>query len=496
MIFLPELKKNDAMVSPFSYSSNPADGGIIYLDGLTSEKEQRIQIVSFNDILISPLDIGILEERPSLSEEEKEEINSKNIPEAEKKKLLDDLKKKTTEDKKRQKREAKKIAYDIADQFNRRASMNGRCKNKFMGVVLSFPDSEREMLEKDPHLMESIVRDWLDGMGFEDAQHFAVYHYDTAQPHIHLYVNMVGPDLKVYNSFQTKYRSQGVNRDIEKKYGLKPGIGIDVKNKVDLEKTNPKNKVRMGILKTVQLGLRRYAISLEEMKKGLKYYGIEMKVSEKNNGKKGLVFTKDNVSFSGGDLGRMYTYGNLSKQLEENREQLPILKKLSGYVGLDNAVFDKILYGREKADKANNNKAQHRRSYETSDLIAWAGDGKGGDEHGILRMHGKYYISATPIQKGDISKYDWIDIDGRKCSYASLVAKPTAGKTVTPGGTVTVSVSSGRSSSVPDIVPAGATVRDNKSAAHNGDGLDEVEEVVDEAGNKKTVKKKTNKLKI
>lgn len=492
------------MTSPFSYSSNPADGGIIYLDGLTAEKEQSILIVSFNDLLISPEDIEILEKRPSISEEETESINSKNLPEAEKKKLLDELKKKTTEEKKAQKKEAKKIAYDIAAQFNTRAAMNGRCKNKFMSVVLSFPDSEREMLEKDPQKMEDIVQDWLDGMGFENAQHFAVYHPGTAQPHIHIYVGMVGPKLKVYNSFQTKYRSQQVNRNIEEKYGLKPGIGIDKNYEADLEKTDKRNKARLEIRKQVQYCLDQYVYDIDILKNRLDKKGIQMKLSVHNNGKPGFVFSKDKQPFNGGDLGRMYTYGNLTSTLEDNRQKLQIFEKLTGCVGLTGDVKYKKMQPKETNDESNKTKAQHRRKYQSNGIIAYAYSEKK-EGYAIFCLNENYYITANPVAN-DLNPREqmWMSVDGTVCSFVEIFAanmsgsenktiekvageKQASGKTVT----VTTTVSGGGTSSpAPTFVPTGKTVRDNKSAAHTGDGLDETEEIVDENGNKVVVKKR------
>lgn len=482
------------MTSPFSYSSNPADGGIIYLDGLTAEKEQRILIVSFNDLLISPEDIEILEKRPSVSEEEIESINSKNLPEAEKKKILDELKKKTTEEKKAQKREAKKIAYDIAAQFNTRAAMNGRCKNKFMSVVLSFPDSEREMLEKNPQMMEDIVQDWLDGMGFENAQHFAVYHYDSAQPHIHIYVGMVGPKLKVYNSFQTKYRSQQVNRDIENKYGLKPGIGIDKNYEADLEKTSPKNKARMEIFKILKGCIDTYIPSAQKLESFLKSKGITMKEIKHNNGKMGYVFEKDGVPFAGGEIGRMFTYGNLTKQFEDNARKLEVFSGLVNAAGIEVNKYIRIPRS-EQPTEENKTRAQHRRTYKPFGTEAFAIT-KDGDKYALFNNGKDIFISDIPfVSNEQIKKANWISVDGRKLSYNEMmndrIKHVTAGKTekTAAGKTATVSRSS-TSSPAPTFVPAGKTVRDNKSVANTGDGLDETEEYIDEDGNKKTRKKR------
>lgn len=69
-------------------------------------------------------------------------------------------------------------------------------------------------------------------------------------------------------------------------------------------------------------------------------------------------------------------------------------------------------------------------------------------------------------------------------------------ETTVKKASVTTTTSKGGSSPAPTFVPTGKTVRDNKSAAHTGDGLDETEEVVDENGNKVVKKKRDKGIKI
>ena len=100
-----------------------------------------------------------------------------------------------------------------------------------------------------------------------------------------------------------------------------------------------------------------------------------------------------------------------------------------------------------------------------------------------------------------------MSVDGKVCSLYEILAaqskpeknnsekqtveSPATGKKAA----VATAVSGGGSSApAPAFVPAGKTVRDNKSATNSGDGLDETEEYIDEDGNKRTRKKR--KLKI
>ena len=89
------------MTNMTSYWTGEADGGVIYLNGLTNEKDQRIRIIDWNMISMDHEKIRILEDRPEEPDE-----------------------------KKGQEKEARKIARSIAKEFNSWAGKNSRVKNK------------------------------------------------------------------------------------------------------------------------------------------------------------------------------------------------------------------------------------------------------------------------------------------------------------------------------------------------------------------------------
>lgn len=448
------------MTSMFSYWQGDADGGVIYLNGLTNEKDQRIRIVDWDHIDMDYKKIALLESRPQ-------------DPGA----------------KKAQEKEGRKIAREIADQFNLRASLNSRVKNKFLSVVLSFSPSEREKLEADPQLQEDIVQEYLQQMEFENAQYLAVYHYDTNAPHIHLYVSMVGNDRKVFDSFLTKNRSQKACREIERKYGLKVGKGVDRTYKVDREKTNDHNRRRLEIRDAMDQAMNRYTYSFEGLKIALKSSGIELEVKTMNNGKEGLIFHVGGDSFAGGDIRRQYTFNNLEKELAQNKKEAIRIKSELGRLGVTYKSF--IRYG-VIAD-----------GHKIGVIKVITDTGV----HPLLITNNRFFFSDQTMEtkpKDNVFR----NTAGETFTFNEIVKfskgealpernAPAAAKTAT-GGEIPHVVRPSDKAPIfqAPAAPATKSVRDNTSAAKSsGDLLDEFDEIETEDGRKIKVKK-TTKLSI
>lgn len=539
------------MINRISYNTYEADGGIIYFNGLTNEKDQRIRIIDWNHVSLDFKKIQILEERP-------EDENDKKVQEA----------------------EAIKIARGVADEFNAWARRNPKVKNKFMGVVLSFTPDEREKIENDPQLQEEIIHEYLHQMGFDDAQFFAVYHYDTAAPHIHLYINMVGADCKPFDSYQSKKRGQKACRAIEKKHGLAIGKGINKNYTVDRNKTNPKNQRRIGIQTAIKSCLKDGIIKYIDFKDALLKQGISVTIVEVVKGNKrtrGIVFEKDHFSFAGKSIGNDMTYPQLVKHFTEGNslqvDKTLVIETNSKEDGLREKVrkdIEKITeqilhkyaagqsflkwelarYGikLQEITFSNHTKGfifikdgekftggEISRNYTYKNLSRRFEDAflrinselsklgvvwnriddfgikydikldKVSTEKGIYALaqaNGRFYISEKPYNETTFGSCIWKDASGRTYTSYELagLTKPQISKNgqiqAKPAKHASTSsaVIQGRETVL--IVPKAAvpiaehTTRDNKSAANSGDGLDEFEEVEDpNTGEKKKIKK-------
>lgn len=539
------------MIDRISYNTNEADGGIIYFNGLTNEKDQRIRIIDWNHLSLDFKKIQILEDRP-------EDENGKRGQEA----------------------EAIKIARGAADEFNAWAGRNPKVKNKFMGVVLSFTPNEREKIENDPQLQEEIIHEYLQQMGFDDAQFFAVYHYDTAAPHIHLYINMVGVDCKPFDSYQSKKRGQKACRAIEKKYGLAVGKGTNKNYTVDRNKTNPRNQRRVDIQTAIKGCLRDGNIKYGDFKDALLKQGISVTIVNVVKGNKrtrGIVFEKDHFSFAGKSIGNDMTYPQLVKHFTEGnslqvdktlvietnskedgvREKVRkdietiteqilhkyaagqsfLKRELARYgIRLQEITFSNHTKGFvfiKNGEKFTGGEINRNYTYKNlsrrfedaflrinSELSRLGVDWNRIDDFGIkydikldkvstgkgiyalAQANGRFYISEKPYNETTFGGCIWKDAFGKTyTSYelagltkpqvpikGSILARPakhaSTSHVVIQGGEI------GGTVPIASVSVVGHTVRDNKSAAHSGDGLGEFEEVEDpNTGEKKKIKK-------
>lgn len=209
------------------------------------------------------------------------------------------------------------------------------------------------------------------------------------------------------------------------------------------------------------------------------------------NGKKGIVFHKDGDYFTGGEIGRQFTYGNLAKALDINKKVRPMLADALAKFGIRPNYIE--------------NGGQYKYGIFLTKVYMKNG------MYGLLKVGKNYYMSTAPIDKSFVDDKIWRGVNDQVFSYNELHEMAKAKATVrtpvlalvketksepsskTTASHVSETVPSFPASAVPAV---GHTVRDNKSAAHNGDGLDEYEEVEEADGTKHKVKKKTRMLSI
>lgn len=98
-------------------------------------------------------------------------------------------------------------------------SQFGQTKQPVFHVSLSFPKKDLDELTDEK--LQSISRDYLNGMGYAGQPYIIYRHYDTEYPYLHILSMRVDikTQKKIANSFE-QYHSQSLTRELEQKYGL------------------------------------------------------------------------------------------------------------------------------------------------------------------------------------------------------------------------------------------------------------------------------------
>lgn len=260
--------------------------------GDKKDKDQRVQITTYEGVLISPSDIRILNQSW---------------------KEGDDKAKQTV------KGVATRVAGTIAKQFDSQASVNTRVKNNTGHLMISHEPSDMARineLAKEWKVTPEIARtridiDFMKRMGLTDTQYVIIQHKDTHCPHDHIAYNRVQYDGSVVDSSHYKLRCQKIAAEISQEYGLTiatPGLRQGQRQDESL-----KNEVKESLSSCT---------TFDAFKKNLESKGIEIIPARHSQGEVyGISFRRgEEPPVPGSRLG--LSYGKVTEKIEGNRQNM------------------------------------------------------------------------------------------------------------------------------------------------------------------------------
>ena len=206
------------------------------------------------------------------------------------------------------------IPLEIASDFSLQASMRPNIKKPVCHTIFSFSVDDIERL--NDQTMTEIAQDYLKQMGYSDTQYLIVRHLDREHPHLHICINRIDNYGNTISDSNEKYRSTKICRDITDRYQLKLGEG---KKAVKRERLRGNDQVRYNIYDAIKAALPKCK-NWDELTSALKKQGIEVhfKTKGQTDQIEGVVFSKDELSFSGSHIDRSCSYTKLSFVLQQN----------------------------------------------------------------------------------------------------------------------------------------------------------------------------------
>jgi hypothetical protein len=183
-------------------------------------------------------------------------------------------------------------------------------------IPISFSPEDKGRMTNE--FMVQLAKEYMLEMGIRNTQYIIVRHDNTDNPHLHIVYNRIDNDLKLISVNHDYKRNIKVCKKLKDKYDLTYGEG---KEKVKREKLRNPDSVKYllyDIIKTIL----PYCTSEKEFQDYLQSKGIDVEFKQKRTTGEieGISFRYDNVSFKGSQIDRKFSYANLKKEFDKNKE--------------------------------------------------------------------------------------------------------------------------------------------------------------------------------
>ncbi|TPE43326.1 relaxase/mobilization nuclease domain-containing protein [Pontibacter mangrovi] len=204
----------------------------------------------------------------------------------------------------------------VAD-FNLQRQLRPELEKAVGHIALSW--STQDAAKLTPAIMAARAKEYMEKMQIKDTQYLIVQHWDKQHPHLHIVYNRVDYESKTISDKFQHRRNAKVCRELTQKHGyyLAPGKG-----QVNRQRLKGADKVKYELHDAVKEALGR-ARSWQELERLLtaKSIRIDYKCRRGTDEVQGVSFHMGELSFKGSAVDRSLSYGNITRRLEQNRQQ-------------------------------------------------------------------------------------------------------------------------------------------------------------------------------
>ncbi len=212
-------------------------------------------------------------------------------------------------------------AESFAKQMELVAQLNTRVEKPVKHFIVSFSKDDEKIMTNE--LMCSIVKEYLEGMGYINNQFVSAAHTDTDTLHLHIACNRVSFEGVVIKDSNERLKSREILNKLEKKYDLTvTSKAYESKfNEYDRnknfynEKQQNEKDIKKYVREQIRFALKKSPYSFDQLESLLKTKGIEFTIA---SNRKGISFRYYDFIYKGSELSKNYSYNGLSSTLRKN----------------------------------------------------------------------------------------------------------------------------------------------------------------------------------
>ena len=208
---------------------------------------------------------------------------------------------------------------DMIGSFNFQQKARKEIEKVVGHISLSFHPKDAPRLTDE--FMTELAREYMERMGITDTQYMIVRHTDTDHPHLHILYNRVKYDAKLVPDSNERHRSTKICKAMKRKYGLTFSEG---KENVKTEKLHDPDKVKYTVYGVVKTALEG-CTSFTELAERVKGKGVTAAFVHRGGDPakeiQGMTFTMNGIMFKASQVDRKFSYANLCKTIERNKEE-------------------------------------------------------------------------------------------------------------------------------------------------------------------------------
>ncbi|MBA4055604.1 MAG: hypothetical protein C0490_12895, partial [Marivirga sp.] len=196
----------------------------------------------------------------------------------------------------------------------------------FYHTSINFPPAEDLSNEK----MKEIAHDYLKASGFDQHQFIMFRHRDADHPHLHILVNRIGYDGKVFSDSNDFAKCEKILRDLERKYKLTEVISSKqakeravTKDELEMMKrTNtPSHKMRVQVLIKDALASKP-KLTCSEFIHLLESKGVNVLFNQASTGYvSGISYSYEGMTFTGSKLGNDFKWTTIKNSIDYEQER-------------------------------------------------------------------------------------------------------------------------------------------------------------------------------
>lgn len=226
-------------------------------------------------------------------------------------------------------------AEGIIRSFAMQRSMRGEITKPVGHIPISFAPEDKPRMTNE--FMLQLAKEYMQEMGIGNTQYIVVRHHNSDNDHLHIVYNRIDNDLKLISVNNDYKKNIKVCKKLKDKHSLTYGTG---KERVKREKLNHPDKAKYQIYDAIRAAIVN-SPDYKTLENLLKPYGVTMQFKHRRGTDivEGVSFAKNDCSFKGSQVDRLFSHKKLSAMMDvvrrhreevQQQEQQPTTPKIFG----------------------------------------------------------------------------------------------------------------------------------------------------------------------